>query len=118
MARITGPLTKVSAPVIVTPVKNAASPNRVVIEPNGPKTPITVEDGYYNIDVVNQPVEVDPINLKGDIAIDSFFQRGGNGGGGAPQPPQPPKAPAGVLVLKQQDEIPSGTPSGTVIVRI
>lgn len=111
MAKLMGPLTRVSAPVILTPVGNTATPARVIIEPNGPQTPITVPDGYYNVDVVNQSTAVDPITLEGDVSVDNLFRRGASGGGGG-------GPAAGVVVLRGTDQVPEGTPAGTVIVRI
>lgn len=112
MAKISGPLTRVSTPIILTPVGDTASKNRIIIGPNGPKTPIDLPDGYYNVDVVNQVTFVDPINLAGDVNVNTIFSRGGSGGGGGSAPV------AGVVVLRSAEPVPEGTPAGTVVVRV
>lgn len=112
MARITGPLTRVTSPIILCQVGDTTTTRRQLILPNGPQVPVEVPDGYYNIDVTNQSLEVDPVELKGDVNVDDLFRRGATGGGGNAA------APAGIVVLRGSDTIPEGTPAGTVIVRV
>lgn len=110
MARIMGPLTRVNTSIILTKVGEETSEARVFIPPHGPESPINIDDGYYNVDVVNQPTEVDPIYLTGDVSVNNIFSRGASGGDGG--------AVSGVVVLRDNAPVPEGTPAGTVIVRI
>lgn len=115
MAKITGTLSKLSTPLILTPLGADGRGDyypRTLLTP-GVHVDIQIPDGYYNIETLGRTVDIELVKISlhttpDDIADAVSNAKSGSGGGKT----------AGVLLLGPNDEVPIGTRSGTVVIRM
>lgn len=115
MPRVTGILSKLSTPLILTPLGADGRGDyhpRTILTP-GINVDVTIPNGFYNLETLGRTIDIEMITIDSDTSPDAIADlvtnaksSGGNG-----------KA-AGVLMLGLNDEVPTGTRSGTVVIRM
>ena len=113
MAKIKGILEAANTTLILTPLADSGSklaaerwriPPRVEVD-------FEIPEGFYNIESVGGQFDIELRKIVGEITPDSLVGVGSGGGGGT-------ATPGSFLKLRAGDNVPAGTPSGTLIVRV